>query len=227
MPDAAVTIDVVSDVVCPWCFIGKRRLEKARALVPDIAVEVRWRPYQLAPDLPPEGVPRDQYLSQKFGSLDRVRATFDRIAAVGAEDGISFAFDRIAVSPNTLNAHRLVLWARSGGHQDAVVEALFRGYFIEGRNLADIGTLIEVGAANGLDAALLGELFASDSDVERTQREIASAQRIGVTGVPFFIVGERFGVSGAEAPETIAGAIRQAAEAEALSATESGAAGHA
>ena len=155
MPDAAVTIDVVSDVVCPWCFIGKRRLEKAVALVPDIAVEVRWRPYQLAPDLPAAGIPRDQYLTQKFGSLDRVKANFARIAAVGAEDGIDFAFDRITVSPNTLNAHRLVLWARSGGHQDAVVEALFNAYFVEGRNLADISTLIEIGVAHGLDAALL------------------------------------------------------------------------
>ncbi|MCZ0733561.1 DsbA family oxidoreductase [Phreatobacter sp. AB_2022a] len=227
MPDAAVTIDVVSDVVCPWCFIGKRRLEKAVALVPDIAVEVRWRPYQLAPDLPAAGIPRDQYLTQKFGSLDRVKANFARIAAVGAEDGIDFAFDRITVSPNTLNAHRLVLWARSGGHQDAVVEALFNAYFVEGRNLADISTLIEIGAAHGLDAALLTELFASDSDIERTQREIASAQRIGVTGVPFFIVGERFGIAGAEAPETIARAIRQAAEAEASADAAAGAAGHA
>ncbi|CEJ13016.1 DSBA-like thioredoxin domain protein [bacterium YEK0313] len=227
MPDTAVTIDVVSDVVCPWCFIGKRRLEKAVALVPDIAVEVRWRPYQLAPDLPAAGVPRDQYLTQKFGSLDRVKANFARIAAVGAEDGIDFAFDRITVSPNTLNAHRLVLWARSGGHQDAVVEALFSAYFVEGRNLADIPTLIEIGAAHGLDVALLTELFASDSDVERTQREIASAQRIGVTGVPFFIVGERFGIAGAEAPETIARAIRQAVDAEASADAAAGTAGHA
>ncbi|QCI68397.1 DsbA family oxidoreductase [Phreatobacter stygius] len=212
MPGQTVSVDVISDVVCPWCFIGKRRLEKALALVPDVKVEIRWRPFQLAPELPPAGVPRDQYLIQKFGSLDRTKEMFERVAKVGAGDGIAFAFDKIQVSPNTLDAHRLILWARSGTTQDAVVEALFRAYFIEGKNLADRQTLIEIGAANGLETNLLAELYASDADIERTRREIASAQRIGVTGVPFFIVAERYGIAGAEAAETIAEAIRQAAK---------------
>ncbi|MGL4290061.1 MAG: DsbA family oxidoreductase [Phreatobacter sp.] len=212
MPGSTLSVDVISDVVCPWCFIGKRRLEKALALVPAIAVEVRWRPYQLAPDLPPAGVPRDQYLIQKFGSLDRTKDMFERVASVGAADGIAFAFDKIQVSPNTLDAHRLVLWARSGPAQNAVVEDLFQAYFIEGKNLADRQTLIDIGVANGLEASLLAELFESDADIERTRREIASAQRIGVTGVPFFIVAERYGIAGAEAAETIADAIRQAAK---------------
>lgn len=207
----ALAIDVVSDVVCPWCFIGKKRLEKALALNPDIETEVHWRPYQLAPELPREGVPRRDYMLAKFGDAERIRQIHERLAGIGAEEGIPFAFESIAVAPNTLDAHRLILWARAGGRQGELVEALFRAFFIEGRNLADTAVLIAIGAAHGLDADLLTELFASDADVERTEREIASARRIGVTGVPFFIIGGRYGIAGAEAPETIAGAIRQAA----------------
>ncbi|AVO44965.1 DsbA family oxidoreductase [Phreatobacter cathodiphilus] len=206
-----LTIDVVSDVVCPWCFVGKRRLEKALALTPDIATEIRWRPYQLAPELPPEGKPRRQYMLDKFGDPDRVRQIHERLTGIGAEEGIAFDFDRIEVAPNTLNAHRLILWARSPDIQSRVVEALFTAFFVEGRNLADDDELIAIGEACGLDGTLLAELFPTDADVERTRREYASAQRIGVTGVPFFIVAGRYGIAGAEAPETIAGAIRQAA----------------
>lgn len=210
-PVPALVVDVVSDVVCPWCFIGKRRLERALALVPDIAVDVQWRPYQLAPEIPEGGVPREAYMLGKFGSRERVAGIHDRLMAVGAGEGIAFAFDAITVSPNTLDAHRLILWARSTGAQDAVVEALFRAFFLEGRNLADRRTLIAIGVAHGLDGGLLTQLYASDADVERTRREIASAQRIGITGVPFFIIGGRYGIAGAEDPQTIAGAIRQAA----------------
>lgn len=206
-----LVIDVVSDVVCPWCFVGKRRLEKALALVPDIAVEVNWRPYQLAPEIPEGGIPREDYMLAKFGSRERIAQIHARLAVIGAEEGLAFAFDDIRVSPNTLDAHRLILWARSAGAQDAVVEALFRGFFIEGRNLSDRATLIAIGTANGLDPALLDELFATDADIDRTRRDIASAQRIGISGVPFFIVAGRYGIAGAEAPETLAGAIRQAA----------------
>lgn len=210
-PASTLTIDVVSDVVCPWCFVGKRRLEKALALTPDIPTEIHWRPYQLAPDLPPEGKPRRQYMLDKFGDPERIRQIHERLTGIGAEEGIAFDFDRIAVAPNTLNAHRLILWARSPDIQAHVVEALFTAFFVEGRNLADDAELIAIGAACGLDASLLAELFPTDADVERTQREYASAQRIGVTGVPFFIIAGRYGIAGAEAPETIAGAIRQAA----------------
>lgn len=207
----ALTIDVVSDVVCPWCFVGKRRLEKALALTPDITTEIHWRPYQLAPDLPPEGKPRRQYMLDKFGDPERIRQIHERLTGIGAEEGIAFDFDRIAVAPNTLNAHRLILWARSPDTQNRVVEALFTAFFIEGRNLADDAELVAIGESCGLDPALLAELFATDADVERTRREYFSAQKIGVTGVPFFIVAGRYGIAGAEAPETIAGAIRQAA----------------
>jgi len=204
-------IDVVSDVVCPWCFVGKRRLEKALALVPEVPVEVHWRPYQLAPDIPQGGVPRKDYMLGKFGSQARIDEIHARLTGVGAEEGIAFAFGEIAVAPNTMDAHRMILWARSTGTQNEVVEALFRAFFLEGRNLSDRDTLIAIGAANGLDPALLTELFGTEADIDRTQRDIASAQRIGITGVPFFIVAGRYGIAGAEAPETIAQAIRQAA----------------
>lgn len=206
-----LTIDVVSDVVCPWCFVGKRRLEKALALTADIATEIHWRPFQLAPDLPPEGKPRRQYMLDKFGDPERIRQIHERLTGIGAEEGIAFDFDRIAIAPNTLNAHRLILWARSPETQNRVVEALFSAFFIEGRNLADNAELVAIGASCGLDPELLAELFATDADIDRTRREYVSAQKIGVTGVPFFIVAGRYGIAGAEAPETIAGAIRKAA----------------
>ena len=220
-PAPTLTIDVVSDVVCPWCFVGKRRLEKALELVPDIAVDIRWRPYQLAPDLPAEGEPRKAYMLKKFGDPERIRQIHERLTGIGADEGIAFDFDAIAVAPNTLNAHRMILWARAGGAQGAVVEALFKGFFVEGRNLSDPAVLAEIGADAGLDPALLAELFASDADIERTERDIASAQKIGITGVPFFIVGVRYGIAGAEDPQTIAGAIRQAAAEQAQPAAAS------
>jgi predicted DsbA family dithiol-disulfide isomerase len=174
--------------------------EGAGARDPDVPTEIHWRPYQLAPDLPPEGKPRRQYMLDKFGDPERIRQIHERLTGIGAEEGIAFDFDRIAVAPNTLNAHRLILWARSPDIQGRVVEALFTAFFVEGRNLADDAELIAIGAACGLDASLLAELFPTDADVERTQREYASAQRIGVTGVPFFIVAGRYGIAGAEAP---------------------------
>lgn len=211
MPEPLV-IDVVSDVVCPWCFIGKRRLEKAVALVPDVPVAIHWRPYQLAPEIPAGGEPRRAYMLAKFGSEERIHQIHERLSGIGAEEGIAFDFDAITVAPNTLNAHRLILWARDGDRQGAVVEALFRAYFMEGRNLSDTEELIAIGTQNGLDRDLLVELYASEADIDRTERDIASARRIGVTGVPFFIVAGRYGIAGAEDPQTIAGAIRQAAE---------------
>lgn len=210
MPEPLV-IDVVSDVVCPWCFVGKRRLEKALALVPEVPVAIHWRPYQLSPEIPAGGVPRRAYMIGKFGSQERIRQIHERLAGIGAEEGIAFDFDAITVAPNTLDAHRLILWARDGDRQGRVVEALFRAFFMEGRNLSDTAELIAIGTEAGLDPALLTELFASDADIDRTERDIASAKRIGVTGVPFFIVAGRYGIAGAEEPETIAGAIRQAA----------------
>jgi predicted DsbA family dithiol-disulfide isomerase len=207
-----LAIDVVSDVVCPWCFIGKRRLEKALA-ESAVPVEVRWRPYQLDATIPPEGKSRRAYLEAKFGSPERIAQMHERVAAVGLTEGIPFAFERIAVSPNTLDAHRLIRWAGEAGVQEAVVEALFRAYFIDGRNLADPAVLAKIAAAAGMDGAVVLSRLASQEDSEAVRREIDEAQRIGVTGVPTFILAGRYALVGAQPAEAIAEALAQAAQA--------------
>lgn len=210
MQNDPVTIDVVSDVMCPWCFIGKRRLEEATGLV-DVPLDIRWRPYQLDPTLPPEGKDRKLYLDEKFGGPERAQAIYARITETGRGDGIPFAFDRIERSPNTLDCHRLIKWAQSEGRQDAVVERLFRAYFVDGIDLSRRESLVAIATECGMDGALVDELLQGDADVAETQAEIETAQRIGVTGVPCFIIDGRYAVVGAESPENIANAIRQAA----------------
>ncbi len=195
-----LVIDVVSDVVCPWCFIGKRRLEKAIAMS-EVPVAVRWHPFQLDPTIPPEGKSRRDYLEAKFGTPERIAALHENVAAAGAREGIDFAFDKIEVSPNTLDAHRLVRWAAEDGHQEAVVDALFRAYFLEGRDIGNHDVLGKIAAGVGMDGARVAARLASDEDREEVSADIASAQRIGVTGVPTFILANRYGVVGAQAPE--------------------------
>jgi predicted DsbA family dithiol-disulfide isomerase len=206
-----LTIDVVSDVVCPWCYIGKRRLEKAIEMS-GIPVAVRWHPFQLDSTIPPEGKSRRAYLEAKFGTAERIAELHRNIAGAGASEGIDFAFDKIEVSPNTLDAHRVIRWAGVEGRQEAVVDALFRAYFLEGRDIGDREVLAEVAAGAGMDRARVVERLASDEDRADVAEEIVSAQRIGVTGVPTFIIASRYGVVGAQAPATLAQAFAQAAE---------------
>jgi predicted DsbA family dithiol-disulfide isomerase len=205
-----LSVDVVSDVVCPWCFIGKRRLEKA-AGISAVPLGIRWRPYQLDPTIPPEGKSRRAYLEGKFGSLDRIRTMHERIAEIGAAEGIAFAFDRIAVSPNTLDAHRLIHWAKEAGAEGAVVEALFRAYFVEGRDIGDHAVLAEVAAAAEMDGGAVASRLASSEDREAVRQEIDWARQIGITGVPTFILAGRYALVGAQPAETIAEAIVQLA----------------
>lgn len=202
-------IDIISDVVCPWCYIGKRRLEQALALTPNIPTGIRWRPYQLDATIPPEGMPRQTYMERKFGSLDKVAAIHERLTAIGHELGIPFHFSTIRVSPNTLNAHRMIRWA-AGERQDAMVEALFRAFFVEGQNLADEASLIAIGESAGFPRAALAPLLQSDQDVKAVRDEIEAAQSMGIQGVPFFVFGEKYAVSGAETPEHLAKAMTQA-----------------
>jgi predicted DsbA family dithiol-disulfide isomerase len=208
-----LAIDVVSDVVCPWCFIGKRRLEKAIALS-GVPVAVRWHPFQLDPTIPAEGKSRRAYLEAKFGTAERIAELHRNVAAAGAAEGIDFAFDRIMVSPNTLAAHRVIHWAAEDGRQEAVVEALFCAYFLEGRNIGDHAVLTEIAEKAGMDRARVETRLASDEDRREVASEIYSAQKIGVTGVPTFIIASRYGVVGAQAPETLAQAFAEAAQAE-------------
>ena len=206
-----IRVDVVSDVMCPWCLIGKRRLERAIASTPDLDWTVVWRPYQLDPTLPPGGKPRRQYLDEKFGA-ERAGAIYDRIREEGAKEGIAFDFEAIAVSPNTLDAHRLLRWAvtASPHHQNMLKERLLTDFFERGLNVGERDVLLQAAHDVGLDARKLEPLLASDLDVDAVKEEIAYLQRIGVTGVPCFIFGETLAVSGAQAPDTLAAAARQA-----------------
>ncbi len=205
-----VQLDVISDTICPWCFIGKRRLEKALKARPDVAVDIRWRPYQLDPTIPPGGVDRREYLENKFGGPEKAQEIYDRIRAAGAEEDIPFAFEKIVRTPNTISSHRLIRWAATAGRQGRVVERLFSLYFIEGGDIEDRETLVGVAREEGMDADLVAELLAGDADVDLVEREIRTAQKIGVTGVPCFIYANSFGVMGAQSPEILAEAIDRA-----------------
>jgi predicted DsbA family dithiol-disulfide isomerase len=206
-----LTIDVVSDVVCPWCFIGKRRLEKAIALRADLNAEVRWHPFFLNPWVPREGIDRETYLKTKFGSVERYAEISKRITAAGAEEQIPFALDKITRQPNTIDCHRLIHWARLEGDTSAVKERLMALYFIEGADLSDPEVLVRAGTDCGMDGAVIHRLLASEADVDQVAAEAKQASDSGITGVPCFILGGSFAVSGAQAPAYLADAMGRAA----------------
>jgi predicted DsbA family dithiol-disulfide isomerase len=210
-PDV-MPVDVVSDIVCPWCFIGKRRLEKAIALRPDIAVEVRWRPYFLNPWIPREGIDRRTYLETKFGSVDRYTAIAQRVAAAAAGEGLTYRLDKIARQPNTLDCHRLILWARNTGDPGHMKQRLMELYFAEGADLTDREVLVGAAVDCGMDADLVRGLLASDADVARIDEETAAAKDAGIDGVPCFIFGNVLAVSGAQDPAYLADAMARAAQ---------------
>lgn len=213
----SVTVDVVSDVVCPWCFVGQKRLDQAIAALPDIDVEVRWRPYQLDPTIPPEGKERRQYMIEKFGSDERIRQIHQRLEAIGAEEGIRFAFEAIKTAPNTLDAHRVIRWAGSAGEdvQNRLVRRLFELNFEDGADIGNPAVLIEAAREAGMDAALVEPLLPTDADVESVKSEIATASRMGITGVPCFLLEGKYAVMGAQGSDALADAIRQVAAAKA------------
>lgn len=205
-------IDIVSDTVCPWCFIGKRRIERAMALRPDVSFDVFWRPYRLDPTIPREGVDRRAYLKAKFGDTPRSSAMGDAIRSEGTGEGIEFAFDKIAKSPNTLDSHRLVRWSASAGVQHEVVERLFRAYFIEGKDIGDAAVLATIAADAGMDGELVASLLASDADLESVEREAGLANEMGITGVPTFIFDSKLMISGAREAELLVRVIDRARE---------------
>ncbi len=210
------TIDVVSDVVCPWCYIGKRRLEAAlatlRAAEPDLPIAVRWHPFELNPDLPPEGADRRAYLDAKFGGPERAREIYARVRAAGETVAIPFDFDAIERQPNTLEAHRLIAWAqtRPEGNADALVENLFRAYFIEGRYVGDRDELVRIAGEAGFDPDDARALLASDALRAEVAGAEQRARQMGVSGVPFFIFDGKTAVSGAHEAATLLDAIAQA-----------------
>ena len=206
-----VTIDVVSDVVCPWCFIGKRRLEKALALKPNIPVQVRFHPYFLNPWVPREGMSREDYLTTKFGSPERYQAIAGRVAAAAAAEGLTYAVDKMRRQPNTLDCHRLILWAEAIGKAAEMKQHLMDLYFTQGADLSDRDVLVAAGAAVGLDAAETRAKLETDQDVDKVESAASSAKDAGIDGVPTFILGGVAAVSGAQSPEVLANAIEQVA----------------
>ncbi len=208
---AALPIEVISDVVCPWCYIGKRRLEQATALTPDVDVAVNWRPYFLNSWIPREGIDRQTYLETKFGSAERYSVIAERVAAAAAMEGLVYAPDKINRQPNTLDCHRLILWSRSATDPARVKQRLMDIYFAEGGDLTDPKVLIQAAVDCGMDGDLVRRLLASDADVDRIEGEANSAKEAGIDGVPCFIFGGSVIVTGAQSPEYLASAIERTA----------------
>ena len=204
-------IDVVSDVVCPWCYIGKKRLEGALALIDDVDVSVRWRPFFLNPWIPREGVERDKYLETKFGSVAAYKGIASNVAQAAASEGLEYNSARISRQPNTTDCHRLIYWAEQTGRAGAMKQRLMDLYFTEGADLSDRDVLASAAADVGLDAADVRNRLDSDADKARVEAEANSAKEAGIDGVPTFIIGGVAAISGAQSPEVLANAIEQVA----------------
>jgi predicted DsbA family dithiol-disulfide isomerase len=201
-------IDVISDVICPWCFLGKRRLDKAIAMVPEVKIEVVFRPFFLDPEIPLEGLDRNSYMAAKFGEA-RLKDLHKPLEEMGAKDGVPFHFDKITRTPNTLNAHRLIRWAMAAGKQLAVVEALFVAYWRDGKDVGDTTALAEVATSCGMDGREIAILLGQDTDKLAVLTEAQKALEMGVQGVPTMIFNHQYGISGAQDAETVAETIRK------------------
>jgi predicted DsbA family dithiol-disulfide isomerase len=212
MSHQPVRIDVVSDVVCPWCFIGKRRLEKALAMRPDIPVEVHWRPYFLNDWIPREGISRDYYLTTKFGSPERYKGIAQRVGVAAAAEGLAYAADKMKRQPNTLDCHRLIRWAAEIGKAAEMKQRLMDLYFTEGADLTNEEILVQAAADVGLDAESVRTDLNSDKDVAQVEQQAQSAKEAGIDGVPMFIFDGKFAVSGAQSPTYLADALDRVAQ---------------
>lgn len=207
-------IEIYSDVVCPWCFIGKRRLEQALETAGYAQqANIAWRPFQLNPTMPKEGMDRRVYLDAKFGGAEARRAIEERVAKAGEADGIVFAFDRIERTPNTFDAHRLIWFAEQQGCQDEVVEALFHSYFTKGREIGSLDSLAEIASDCGLNREEVERFLASDRAVEEVRAVEATGHRLGIRGVPYFVLNGSLSISGAQPPDNFVSALQQAEEA--------------
>ena len=204
----AISIDVISDVICPWCFLGKRRLDKAIALLAGVKIEVNWRPFFLDPTLPAEGMSRRTYLENKFGT-ERLKTIHDPLIAAGKADGVPYAFDKITRTPNTMDAHRLIRWSHASGKQHDVSERLFMAYFNGGLDIGDRTMLAKIAGEAGMDGSDVSTKLDSDADVAAVNAEVEHAYRMGVTGVPCFIFAQKQGLMGAQPAEVLAEAINQ------------------
>lgn len=210
MTARALTIEVYSDVVCPWCYVGKRRLERALTEFGG-APRVIWRPFELNPTMPKAGMDRTAYLEAKFGSLDAFRQLEEHVQAAGASEGISFAFENITRTPNTFAAHRLIWLAEREGRQDAVVTSLFRGYFEEGAEIGTIATLIRLAERAGLSKEVAERVLQSEEGTAEVKAEEAAGHALGIRGVPYFLVNGTYAISGAQPVETFVSALKRTA----------------
>jgi len=203
------TIDVVSDAICPWCFLGKRRLDAALGAL-DMDVFIRWRPYMLDPTIPPEGLDRDEYMLNKFGP-ERIKTIHDPLIDAGRGLDVPYHFDLITRTPNTLDAHRLIRWAHTVERQNEMVERLFMAYWSEGRDIGNRDVLAQCAGEAGINAQQIRELLDTDQDVAETKAEIEHATNIGVTGVPTYILAQSYALVGAQSPEVLIDAINRVA----------------
>jgi len=204
-----LTIDIVSDVVCPWCYIGKKRIEDALKLAPDLPVEVHWRPFFLNSWVPREGMSREDYLTKKFGSVDAYNGIAQRVVAAAGEEGLSYRPELVKRQPNTIDCHRLIHWADAKGKAAEMKQRLMELYFRDGGDLSDAEVLVKAAADCGLDADDVRKRLATDEDVALISALAQDASNKGISGVPTYVLAQKYAVSGAQDPELLAGAIRQ------------------
>ena len=202
-PKARLVVEVVHDLVCPWCYLGTRRLIRTVRRRPDLLVELVWRPFLLNPDMPRLGMARSDYVVRKFGGEDRARRLYGSIADIGRAEGVPFRFDRVRRTPSSLDAHRPVRWAARFGRADEIVEALVAAHFADGRDIGDLAMLTAIAASCGLDPAAAHVMLAGDAELEGVHADNLRAHRLGINGVPCFVVGGRHAIAGAQEPEVI------------------------
>jgi predicted DsbA family dithiol-disulfide isomerase len=204
-----LTIDIVSDVVCPWCYIGKKRIEDALKLAPDVPAEVHWRPFFLNPWVPREGMSREDYLTTKFGSVDAYNGIAQRVVAAAGDEGLSYRPELVKRQPNTIDCHRLIHWADAKGKAAEMKQRLMELYFRDGGDLSDTEVLVKAAADCGLDADDVRKRLATDEDVALISALAQDASNKGISGVPTYVFAQKYAVSGAQDPELLARAIRQ------------------
>jgi len=213
-------LDIISDPVCPWCYVGKKRMETALAARPEMQIDLAYRVFQLNPDMPREGMDRREHLRRKFGEPKGPSAVLDALHEAGRELGIDFNFSRIARMPNTIDAHRLIRWAQSAGCQAEVVETIFRRYFTDGADISDHAVLLDIAVQAGMDSDIISGLLSQDADIDLIRKEDETARRIGIQGVPSYVIANKYLLVGAQETELMLRAL-DTAYAETLSAATS------
>ena len=202
-PKARLGVEIVYDLVCPWCFLGTRRLMRTLRRRPDLLFELTWRPFLLNPDMPRLGMSRPDYVVRKFGGEDRARRLYASIAEIGRAEGVPFRFEKIRRTPSSVDAHRLVRYAARFGRADEMVEALFSAHFTDGRDIGDHAVLLTIAQACGLDSTAIRRFLAGDAEADAVHADNLRAHRLGINGVPCFVISGRHAIAGAQEPEVI------------------------